>query len=624
MKSKSRVFSLALCLLLTLAMCLCVFFAACSTSSDDNGNGTNPSGQEGTNPGEDGSGTDGGNGEDDYVNPGDSLGGAQEYTGNASLTETNLAETALAAVGTVSDTVHTTADEVKADSSVTELSGKTIKKAGAYYIEGSTFSDGSSVSGSKIDVTADGVTLYLINAELSNNKNIIGSDNYGLTLVLIGESTATETADDKTAIDIAGDLTILGSGSLAIAASDSSASIKNGIKANSISVIDATLSIDAGKDALHAEITSYDDRTEAPAFSYSDGGFVYTKNATLTLTAEDDGIQADTFVYVDEGSNVNVTAASKGVKAGLIDWGSDSTEIEDGDYLVYINGDVTVDSTDDAIHSNSTIIIEGGDIYIKAGDDAVHADDLLQVYGGYIEITECYEGLEAAKVEVTGGYVNVTSSDDGINGADGTTAVMGQANSNCHIILNGGIIYVDASGDGVDSNGDILISGGILFVSGSTGSNDAALDSESGIKITGGYVFACGALGMVETPSTSSTQYVISYAQQSTISAGTTLYLKDASGNTLLYYTVPKACQSVILSSPDLAKGSTYYIYGESTKLASCTISSIITSVGSSTSTMPGSSSNGSFGGNMGSGSGGSNGGFQGGFNSGFGSFGRH
>ncbi len=590
MKSKGKFITLALGIILALVLSICLVFTGCSSSHDDDETEDNPSGQDG---------------DDVFVNPGDYLGGGQEYTGSATLTTTTLASDALNAVGTVSSAVYTTEADVLEYATEVTTDNRSALTSGAYYI-GET----NAVAGKKITVTGDGVTLYLINATVYNDGTAIESDGYDLTITLIGDNTIYNTNDDKNVIDLVGTLTINGPGTLSIS------STKN-VKANAIIIADTTVTIDAVGDGLHAEIDKYDKKsvTTAPEFSYADGGFVYTKDATVTITAESDGIQADTFVYIDEGSSISISATGKGIKAGLIDWGKEgytTGEIEEGDYLIYINGDVTITAIDDAIHSNNTVLINDGNLYLITGDDAIHAEELLQVYGGYIEVSECYEGLEAAKVEVTGGYVNVTSKDDGINGADGTTTAMGQSNSNCHIIINGGVIYVDAGGDGVDSNGDMLISGGMLYVSGSTNSSDAALDSDGGILITGGYVFACGALGMVETPSTSSTQYVISYAQSSTISAGTTLYLKDSGGNTLLYYTVPKDCQSVILSSPDLAKGSTYSIYGESTQLASCTISSVITSVGSTSSTQPGGNSSGSFGGSMGSGNGGPGGSFSG------------
>ena len=168
---------------------------------------------------------------------------------------------------------------------------------------------------------------------------------------------------------------------------------------------------------------------------------------------------------------------------------------------------------------------------LSSGDDAVHSDNLLQITGGSIAIDKCYEGVESAKVEISGGTIEIESYEDGINAADGTQNRVGVSNDNCHIIISGGYISVNcigSEGDGVDSNGTILISGGELYIAGSGNSADAALDADGGILINGGYVFAAGSLGMVETPASNSSQYCVSFARNTSISAGTTLYLCDS------------------------------------------------------------------------------------------------
>ncbi|MCD8307957.1 MAG: carbohydrate-binding domain-containing protein [Clostridia bacterium] len=629
MKSKCKLLSSVLGLLLALALCMCLVFAGCSSSGDDTGNnGETPSGQDG-----DGSGNGGNEGnssggtagnEGNATDNSGSTGGSSAATdgivapvGSESMTATSLKADALEAAGDVSSAVYTTAEEVLADDSITEVTNKKISDSGSYYID-----DTNEVAGNKITIAADDVTLYLIGAALYNDGTAIESEGYDLTITVIGENSIYNTKSDKNSIDIEGTLTINGPGSLSVS------STKN-IKATSFVIADATVSLSATKDALHAEIPEYDDYESAPTFSFTDGGFVYTKNASVTVTeAGDDGIQADTFVYIDEGSSLDVTATGKGIKAGCIDWGENDTELADGDYFIYINGDVTVNSTDDAIHSNNTIIIEGGCIDIAStGDDAVHADNLLQVYDGTIEILDCYEGLEAAKVEITGGYINLVASDDGINAADGTENAVGTKNSNCSLLINGGVVYVEAGGDGADSNGDLTISGGILYIAGASNGSDQGLDADGSIIITGGYLFAAGASGMAATLSSSSTQnsVVFTYSNSSVLAAGTIVYLQDADGNNLLYYALPKTASVIVLSSPELTTGSTYYIYGGDTRLASFTITGTITNIGSSNSsiTTPGGgsqsgSSNGSFGG---SGIGGGQGGITGGFG-GSGSFG--
>ncbi len=514
-----------------------------------------------------------------FVNPGDLLGGGGTATYFPEETDETLVAEAKTVIGTipVGDTsIPQTATQITEE-------GK-ISSAGDYYIEGEL--DG------KIEIEVEGVTLYLKDATLSNKKKVIESMK-GFTLTLIGNNSVTNTnTDGSNAIDCEGDLTVNGNGNLTVKAT------KNGISANSIIVKDANLKVTAEKDALHAEIAKFDDATEEPTLSYSDGGYVLLDGANVEIISVNDGIQADSFVYITDstvniitngGAPSNITESSsdnadgKGIKAGAIDWGADKTDLENADYFIYVeSGNITLNCNDDAVHSNNALIIDGGTFDITSGDDAIHAENLLQIKAGNIKINNCYEGIEAAKVEIYGGDIKVKSVDDGINAADGTKNQINVGNTNCHIIISGGNIDVNAEGDGVDSNGSILISGGTVTVSGSTGSMNAALDADGSIIINGGKVIAVGALGMVETPVKNSEQYCISFAQNSAISAGTVLTLTDSDGNVLLEYTAAKKCQSVIISSPDLDNGKTYCIYGGNTKLCEFTVSSIITSVGSS------------------------------------------
>lgn len=380
------------------------------------------------------------------------------------------------------------------------------------------------------------------------------------------------------------------------------------------------------KDGVNAEC---DNDTETFPEGYTEG-YVIFKNVKYSASVQGDGIQADTLVYI-EGSSVNITTegtfvaystenmeeydlteddfryvvsgttykkvasdsnyatsklyalaqSSKGIKVGEIKYEEeDGTEVTvtDGDYLIVITGGavVNIDSTDDAIHANSgNVLIQSGDITINTYDDGITADVLVQIDGGEILIESSYEAIEGAYVKITSGTINVTASDDGINAASDDTNVKE------YIVIDGGNITVYASGDGFDSNGSILITGGTITVYGPTSNGDGALDAETGIIVQGGTLVAMGSRGMVETPSTNSTQYVVLYTSDSEIQAGETLYIKDADGNTVLTITTKKICQSIIVSTAELENGATYTIESDSTQLASFTISSIVTYVGS-------------------------------------------
>ncbi len=517
-----------------------------------------------------------------FVNPGDTLGGGGVADYIPMETDNTLAATAQQAVGTP---VFGLTEIPQGATRITEE--YEITAAGDYYID-------SAIDG-KISVSVEGVTLYLKNATLTNKKKVIDGS-VSFTLTLIGENTVTNSnVDGSNAIDCEGDLLINGSGSLAVS------STKNGISANSLSVVGATVSVQAEKDGLHAEIGKFDDAMSAPTLSYTDGGYVYLNGATLTINCLSDGIQADSFVYSTNNTKLNITSnggapttitetssdngSGKGIKVGALDWGVDDTDLVGADYFIYIDsGNYTINANDDAIHSDNSLLIKGGTFDVTTGDDGIKAEELLKIEGGEIVIHNCYEGIEAAKVEISGGRMDITSVDDGINAADGSATRVNVANNNCHIIISGGDILVNAQGDGVDSNGSFLFSGGKLVVSGSTNGANSALDADGNIIVNGGSLFATGALGMVETPASNSEQYCVSFAQNSKIKAGTVLTLVDADGNVLLEDTLAKDCQSIILSCPGLTKGESYSIYGGDTELCSFTISKTITSVGSSTS----------------------------------------
>ena len=108
------------------------------------------------------------------------------------------------------------------------------------------------------------------------------------------------------------------------------------------------------------------------------------------------------------------------------------------------------------------------------------------------------------------------SVDDGINAANKDLK-----NYAYSINVSGGDIYVEAQGDGVDSNGTILMTGGTLIIDGPTESMNGSLDSDRGILVNGGNLVAVGSKGMVENPGTNSEQCYINLTMSTTQNANT-------------------------------------------------------------------------------------------------------
>lgn len=301
-------------------------------------------------------------------------------------------------------------------------------------------------------------------------------------------------------------------------------------------------------------------------FNPGDGSTPTTNNgqtptAPPNNNTNTDGNTSDT--STDTSTEETTSVSSKALKA---------------ETAIFINGGTfNLNSADDAVHSNGNVTINGGKITIETGDDALHADGTLEINSGSTTITKSYEGLEATYITINNGTIYVTSSDDGMNASVKTTETtedetvsstsntntsneVHTSNSTAVLSINGGYIVVNAEGDGLDANGSIYITGGTTIVNGPTSDNNASLDYDITMDITGGTLIAYGSLGMVETPSESSTQNVISIALSSQ-NAGTLIHIESKDGKDLLTFSPSKKYGSVIVSSPNIISGETYTAY---------------------------------------------------------------
>ena len=270
--------------------------------------------------------------------------------------------------------------------------------------------------------------------------------------------------------------------------------------------------------------------------------------------------------------------SAKGIKCGEIKYEIDGTEYsvtKNSNYFIVIDGArVKIDSSDDAIHTNSgNVLIKSGTLDLTTLDDGIHADELVKIDGGEITVNGSYEGIEGAYVEINGGTIYITASDDGINAASDDESV------NEHIIISGGTITVDASGDGLDSNGTIYVTGGTLIVYGPTTGADTGLDADGGILIDGGNVFVASSKEMLEIPASNSKSNVLVYGVN-TVAAGSEIILTNADGGEMVRITLKKQAQAIILSTPELATNGTYSLYADENLLASFSVTETITAIG--------------------------------------------
>ena len=237
--------------------------------------------------------------------------------------------------------------------------------------------------------------------------------------------------------------------------------------------------------------------------------------------------------------------------------------IKAGSEITVTGGNFTLDSADDALHSNGSVTVSGGILTISAGDDGIHAEETVDIANsGKINITKSYEGIEGKVVNISGGTTEIKASDDGINAGDGSSqGGMGSYSSGVSVNISGGIVYVNSDGDGIDSNGDLNISGGTAVVDGSSNGGNGALDSNGEITVTGGTLVAAGASAMAEYPGKNSTQNSVSATFTKTYSAGTNIALIGSDGSEIVCFTSAKSFNNIVISSPDIREGETYTFY---------------------------------------------------------------
>ena len=205
-----------------------------------------------------------------------------------------------------------------------------------------------------------------------------------------------------------------------------------------------------------------------------------------------------------------------------------------------------------------------------------------------INILTCYEGLEAGTVNIYSGNISVVSSDDGINAAGGSDENQGPAgggfnpgggrpgqggpggnpggnggsapgqggSSDYTINIYGGEIFVNAEGDGLDSNGDLNLLGGSLVIWGmKAGGDNEPLDCDGTLTIDGATVFGAGSSAMTTVPKNSQ-GYITSRA--SAASGKTVNILQN--GETVFKIKAVKNINYVIYSSPDMTDTSEWSI----------------------------------------------------------------
>jgi len=297
---------------------------------------------------------------------------------------------------------------------------------------------------------------YLADGSSYANEELNGAIFSKSDLAFSGEGTLNISANYKDGI-VSKDGLIISSGSYVIDTED------DGIRGKDYLVIkDGSFSIKSGGDAIKSD-------NEEDGFGYIE---IYTGD--FKITSSGDGISAYSDLIINDGIfNINCTSSQssgKALKAGSL------LQIEYGDY--------TLESVDDAIHCDYDISINEGEFTINADDDGIHAENKVVIENATIAINSSVEGIEGAYITVNDGTISVKATDDGFNATKGTNSM---SSDGSQLIINGGTITVNMSGndvDALDSNGSITISAGTANLYFPTGGMNQGLDANGTITVS--------------------------------------------------------------------------------------------------------------------------------------------
>lgn len=461
----------------------------------------------------------------------------------------------------------------------------TLTEAGDYVLSG-TLTDGSVIINAPEDAkphlilngahiaSQSAAALYVISADKVFVTLADGSEN-GVSAA--GDSAEDDYANVDAAIFARCDISFNGSGSLSV----SSAKGHGIVSKDDLVFTGGSYMIQAANHGISGK----------DSIRIADGSFVVTAGKNC-LDSDNDEDSDKGFIYIAGGS-FDLSS------------GNDACHcFGDFDFLA---GSMEISAADDGVHSDAALSVSGGSITISLcyeGLEGVTVD----ISGGTIDITSSDDGINAANgssdsaqdtnegtpADFAGGAPDMSGDPpekpDGSGDTSGASGSMPDApadmpeaptnmpggtgggfvsgddpfaaDSSCLVTISGGMVRINAQGDGIDSNGDLVISGGEVYVSGPRNGGDGALDYNGSGTISGGIVVACGMGDMSQNLSDGN-----QCSAMINLSGSGEIKLTDASGNVLLSYTPADDYSCIVVSCPELAEGSEYTLsYGSASQ----------------------------------------------------------
>ena len=433
----------------------------------------------------------------------------------------------------------------------------TITSGGTYRLSGE-YSGQVKIEAAKTDT----VRLVLDNAKITNSTgaaiNVVSAAEAiiytaaGTTNTVADEANYTATGDDDpdAAIYSTANLTLAGEGSLSV-----EGAYEEGIHTTGGLVIaSGTLEVNAantgikGKDYVDitggiVNVTAAQDGIKSTNTDDESLGFTRLSAGSVTVSAGDDGLKAPRTLEIS-GGTLNIEKSNEGIEA---------------QYINILDGDVTVNSTDDGI--NASLKDSSSDTSSDTTSGTAPAGQQTQQnQNGQVQQAPAGGGTAPGGSQgSTGQNQNMPQppTDGAMPGGGGGIFEVVDAAIN----ISGGTVVVNAEGDGIDSNGTATFSGGTVTVNGPTAGGNNALDSNGDLLLNGGTVTAGSTADMFEAPSSASTSGYLKITDSSALTQGSTIQVTDSSGTVVANYKITKSgVQLVLVSNKNIVKGQSYTV----------------------------------------------------------------
>lgn len=265
---------------------------------------------------------------------------------------------------------------------------------------------GAAADGSTVTITAGGT--YVLTGQISAGQVVINADGEKVQLVLDGVSVA---SSDSAAI------LVRAAKKVWLTLADGT---QNELATSGSFAEDDEYSID-GAVWCKSDLTI--NGTGALKVSSAEGHGIVCKDELALVSGDVEVEAARHAVQAQDAACVvagtwSLTAGMDGIHCG------DDDDAEKGSVLI-VGGTVSIDAGSDGVDAANVLEVDGGEVTVSAADDGLHSERALQVDGGTVTVAKSCEGLEGSTVTVNGGVIDVTSSDDGVNAAGDPTGDSG-------------------------------------------------------------------------------------------------------------------------------------------------------------------------------------------------------